>query len=290
MQGAGNRPPAQVALLAFQAALYPGHIYGVWESGDVNTLGAMTVADLRAYRQKILARDNLKVVVVGDIDVEGAGELIAASFGSLPTKAALVPIADPAPPAARRIDTSAAGVTQTAIRFGGPSVKRSDPDYTAANAAAYLLGGRAAGFRLFDAVVTKAGLANAVSLALNATDHAAWFAGNTTTSPDKADAAIALIGRELKRFADEGPTPEELARAQTYLVTGFLGRFDSVPSVAIELVNEIRRRARHRICRALRGHHRCTDRCRREARGGADVRRRHAGLHAGSGGDAVTGD
>ena len=43
--GAGNRTPAQVALLAFMAALYPTHIYGSWESGDVYTLSAMTAAD-----------------------------------------------------------------------------------------------------------------------------------------------------------------------------------------------------------------------------------------------------
>jgi zinc protease len=124
LMGAGNRTPTQVGLLAFMAALYPGHVYGSWESGDVQTLSAMTVADLRAYRQKILARDNLKVVVVGDVDLAGAQALLQQSFGSLPAKAQLTPIADPAAPASRRIDTTGA-VSQTSIRFGGPAVKRA---------------------------------------------------------------------------------------------------------------------------------------------------------------------
>jgi zinc protease len=127
---------------------------------------------------------------------------------------------------------------QTSIRFGGPSVKRSDPDYAASAVAAYLVGTREAGFRLFDALVTRGAFTTAVSLTNNATVHAAWFAGNMTTRPDQADAAIAALQGELTRFAQEGPTVEELARGQEYLITGFLGRFDTVVAVAVELVDE----------------------------------------------------
>jgi zinc protease len=238
LMGARSRTPAQVGLLAFMAALYPTHIYGSWESGDVYTLSAMTAPDLRAYRAKILARDNLKVVIVGDVDKAGAGELLALSFAGLPAKAELVPIAQAPAPLAKRIDAKGM-VTQTSIRFGGPAPKRSDRDYAAASAAAYIVGTRSAGSRLFDALVTNSGLTTAVSLTLNATDHAGWFAGNMNTQPDQANAAIATLERELKRFADEGPTPAELVRAQNYLVDAFIARFESPPSVAVELVNEV---------------------------------------------------
>jgi zinc protease len=117
-------------------------------------------------------------------------------------------------------------------------VKRADRDYVAASAAGYLLGGRGQGFRLFDAMVTKGGLTGAVTLSLTATVHAAWFAGNLTTRPDQTEAAIAALERELKRLAEEGPTADELGRVQGDLVDSFLGRFDSLPGVAVELVNE----------------------------------------------------
>jgi zinc protease len=238
LMGVTNRSPNSEGLLAFMAALYPGHIYGIWEAGNANSLTAATVADLRAYRQKVMALDNLTVVVVGDVDAAGAATLVADAFRGLPEKAQLVAIPDPTPPAAKRIDTVAA-VTQTSIRFGGPAIKRSDVDYAAAMAAAYIAGNRGAGFRLFDALVTRERLTTAVSLTLNETWHAAWFAGNMNTRPDQTNAAIAAVERELKRFAEEGPTVEEVARAQEYLVTSFVSRFDSRAGAAVELVNEL---------------------------------------------------
>jgi zinc protease len=60
-----------------------------------------------------------------------------------------------------------------------------------------------------------------------------------TTRPDQTEPAIAILEREVKRFVEEGPTAEELNRAQGYLVSAFVGRFDSLPATAVELVNEV---------------------------------------------------
>ena len=43
----------------------------------------------RSYTRRVLARDTLKIAIVGDIDAETAGELLDRTFGALPAKAEL---------------------------------------------------------------------------------------------------------------------------------------------------------------------------------------------------------
>lgn len=238
LAGARNRSPNSAGLLAFMAALFPDHIFGVWESGDVPTLTAVTVDDLRAQRQRLFGLSNLKVVAVGDIDKAGLAAVLTEAFAGLPATVPLVPIADASAATGRRVDTVAA-VPQTSIRFGGPGVKQSDADLVAAQAAAYILGDRGAGGRLFDRLVTDRKLTTAVSLALNSTAYGGWFAGNATVRPADADAVIALIDQEAKRFAAEGPTTDELTRSQAYLINAHVAHFDSSPAVATELTKEL---------------------------------------------------
>jgi zinc protease len=234
--GVRGRTPAQVGLLAFMTALFPGHIYGVWESGDVDTLAAVTVADLQSYRTKALALDNLKVVAVGNIDKDALSAWLAEAFAGLPAHALLTPIPEAVAAAARRVDTSAA-VTATTVRFGGPGMKRTDPDFVAASAAAFILGGRDPSSRLSKALVVDRALTSAVSLTLNATERGGWFAGNSSVRPADADAAIAILDQEARRLANEGPTADEVARAQGYLVNTLLAHFDSDAGAATELVS-----------------------------------------------------
>ena len=49
----------------------------------------ITIDDLKSYTRRALARDNVKIAVVGDIDAETAGKLIDRAFGALPAKADL---------------------------------------------------------------------------------------------------------------------------------------------------------------------------------------------------------
>ena len=107
-------------------------------------------------------------------------------------------------------------IPQTVIRFGGKGLKRNDPDYVAASIAAFILGGGGFSSRLYSEVREKRGLAYGVSLGLTAYDHAGAVFGGTSTRGDQADKVVGLIEDEIKRFASDGPTPEELAHAKSY--------------------------------------------------------------------------
>ena len=54
----------------------------------------INVADLKDYVRRVLAKDTLKIAVVGDVDAATLGKLLDQTFGGLPAKASLVPMPD----------------------------------------------------------------------------------------------------------------------------------------------------------------------------------------------------
>ncbi|MGC3777831.1 insulinase family protein, partial [Escherichia coli] len=68
--------------------------YGRQTNGTLDSVPTITVADMKDYVGRVLARDTLKIAVVGDVDPAALGKLLDHTFGSLPAKANLAPVAD----------------------------------------------------------------------------------------------------------------------------------------------------------------------------------------------------
>ncbi|TAM98319.1 MAG: insulinase family protein, partial [Rhizobiaceae bacterium] len=65
-----ERSPNTKAQIAMAKALYGDHPYAKRSSGTVESLKAITPADLRTFHDRLFARDNLHVAVVGAINAE----------------------------------------------------------------------------------------------------------------------------------------------------------------------------------------------------------------------------
>ena len=76
--------PDDIASRRWWETAFAGHPYGRPVSGTAETLRAITIDDLKAYTSRVLARQNLKVAVVGDIDPETLKPLLDRVFGALP--------------------------------------------------------------------------------------------------------------------------------------------------------------------------------------------------------------
>lgn len=63
---------------------YAGHPYINRPQGTAETVGRLTVDDLRRYHQKMMQTSRLLLVIVGDLDAQQLRDRIAASFGKLP--------------------------------------------------------------------------------------------------------------------------------------------------------------------------------------------------------------
>jgi zinc protease len=228
------RDPASVAGDALMAAAFPGHPYGRPTEGTLDSVSAISVDDLRTFFGKTIARNNLRVAVVGAIEAATLRTFLDAIFGDLPVKANIAGVADVAPAVPAHLDIPM-DIPQTIIRFGGRGLKRDDPDFVTAAVADYILGSGASS-RLYEAVREKRGLAYSVYLGLAPFDHAGAILGGTATRADQADAVTSLVDEEIKRFAAEGPTADELARAKSYLIGSYALDFNTSRKIAGRLL------------------------------------------------------
>jgi zinc protease len=209
--------PNALAGRKFLELAYGDHPYGRQATGTLESVPTVTVADMKDYVRRVLAKDTLKIAVVGDIDPASLGKLLDQTFGGLPAKADLVPVPDVVatkPPQRAFIPLD---VPQTVITFGGPGVMRHDPKFMAAYVVNHVLGGGGLSSRLYHEVREKRGLAYSVYDALFWMDHSALFIGNTGTRADRAGETMDAIDKEIRRMAEDGPTQQELDEAKSYL-------------------------------------------------------------------------
>jgi zinc protease len=228
--------PNDIANRAWWAAAFPGHPYGRPSNGTRESLGTITVDDLRAYVRNVFARDTLTISIVGDLDAAKAGEIIDRIFGSLPEKAKLEPVPSATMQGLGERIVVNLDVPQTVISFGSPGLARTDPDFFAAYIVNHIYGGGSMSSRLYREVREKRGLAYGIRTSLVWMDAAHILSGGTATRGDRAAETLSLIDEETKRMAAEGPTQEELDKAKAYLKGSYPIAFDTSSKIAGQLV------------------------------------------------------
>jgi zinc protease len=184
----------------------------------------------------VLARSNLKIAIVGDIDPDTARAMLDHVFEGLPAKADLNPVEAVSPQGLGRRIVVSLDVPQSVVEFGGAGIARKDPDFMAAYIVNHILGGGSFSSRLYQEVREKRGLAYSVSDSLMWLDHAAMFLGTTATRDDRTGETLDLIQSEIHRLAENGPTADELAKAKAYLNSAFALNLDTSSKVAGLLV------------------------------------------------------
>jgi zinc protease len=228
--------PNDIASRNWWGTAFPGHPYGRQVHGTLDAVPSITADDLKSYARRVLARDTLKIAIVGDIDAETVGRLVDRTFGGLPAKAELKPVADAVPQGLGRRIVVELDVPQAVVTFGGPGVARNDPDFMAAYVVNHILGGGSFSSRLYREVREKRGLAYGISTSLVWLSHAAVLLGATATQADATGETIKVIEAEYRRLAEEGPTEEEFLKTKTYLKGAFALGLDTSSKIAAQLV------------------------------------------------------
>ncbi|MFE0691333.1 insulinase family protein [Streptomyces sp. JH002] len=232
--------PYGTAFERLVAKIYPeGHPYHHTPIGSMADLDAASLEDAREFFRTYYAPGNAVLSVVGDIDSAQTLAWIEKYFGSIP------PHDGKQPPR----DGALEGVIGTELR---ETLHEDVP--SRALMAAYRLpqdGGRAAdaadlaltalgggeSSRLHNRLVRRDRTAVAASfgmMRLAGAPSLGWL--DVKTSGDARIAEIeAAVDEELARFAEEGPTPEEMERAQAQLEREWLDRLATVGGRADEL-------------------------------------------------------
>ena len=231
------KDPDALAGKAWREAAFPNHPYGLAGRGTPDTVPAIMRGDLLALRSAIMARSDLKVAVVGAIDAKRLAAALDDIFGELPAKSALTPIKDIVISGLGTKTVIDVDVPQSTIRFGLPGIPRHDPDFWPGVVVNHILGGGVFSARLFREVREKRGLAYSVHSQLASLDHAALFSGGTSTKNERATESLSVIEEEIAKLATEGPSADELDKAQKYLIGSYALRFDTSTKIAGNLVS-----------------------------------------------------
>ena len=227
--------PNDLASRRWWQTAFPDHPYGRESKGTLESVPRITAADLREYARRVFARNELKVSIVGDVDAKTAGMLIDRAFGALPAKNDLKPIANATPTGLGKRIVINVDVPQAVVTFGGQGIARQEPEFMAAYIVNHILGGGSFSSRLYREVREKRGLAYGVSDSLVWFRRAAVMLGGTATRADRTADALAVIEQEVKRMAEEGPTPEELAAAKSFLKGSYALSLDTSGKIAAQL-------------------------------------------------------
>jgi zinc protease len=230
------KEPNAIAREAFAAAGFPAHPYGLPLKGTLDTVPGILRDDLDAYRRKVLARDRLKVAVVGDIDEAKLAIALDRVFSDLPARAELAPVADVVLVGGERLVIDLP-VPQSVIVFGLPGVARKDRDFIPGVVMNHILGGGSFTSRLWTEVREKRGLAYSVHSSLSPLRHSSMLAGATSTKNERASESVSVIKMQIEELAAAGVTSDELDKAKKYLTGSYALRFDTSTKIARELLH-----------------------------------------------------
>ncbi len=200
--------------LAFASA-YGDRGYGVPALGLPEQIGSLTPDEVRTWQRSALLGPRGVVVAVGDLDPDAALTQLALVFAAHPARPASR-LDSPVPWAAAgnsRIVHRQKAQSAFALAFPGPS--RRDPTRFACDVWSAVAGGL--GGRLFEALRDRRSLAYAVVASPWQKARGGSFLGYIATSPERESEARTEMLRELRRFAEERVTDEELVRATSYL-------------------------------------------------------------------------
>lgn len=231
--------PEALAFRMFSNTVFPaGHPYHQLNIDDelANT-SAIQRDDITGFYKEHYGSEGTTFVIVGDVDTKQAIEKIKQYFGSWPKSGTGVDrkIANtPLPGSVSKKVISMEDKSQVDIVLGYPGqLKRSDPDFYAANVMNFILGGGGAlGSRLGDEIRDKMGLAYNVYSYFDATRGAGPWISYIGANPANADKAIKTLVSQIELMRTKGAKASEMKEAVNYIAGSFPVRLETNSSVA----------------------------------------------------------
>ena len=204
--------------------------------GTVESISGISRAQLQDFHLRKYGPWNCLVVIVGDIDLDAASELVGEQFGDWRNPAQDLVIMDGLARQSKPVlDTFFMDKEQVNLYLGHLGITRRNPDYYAVQVMDTILGG-GPGFtsriprRLRDewglAYLTYADLAGSAGI------YPGRFVAYIGTAPENVQRAREALQREIVEFVEGGPRPEELDAAQAFLTGNFVFELQSNLSVA----------------------------------------------------------
>ncbi|MFN0251840.1 MAG: M16 family metallopeptidase [Kofleriaceae bacterium] len=212
--------PTQLAFRAFSEALYGVHPYALDALGTPASLDALTRSKLLATYRAQYPVSAMTLAVVGDVEIDEVVAAVEQRFGLVAKVQATAPrvarIAVDGRPAAEREVYRFLARAQAHLVVGFPGATVDASDRFALEVLVAILGGQSG--RLFTELREKQALVYRVSAHSVEGIDPGFVVVYLSCATDKIETALASVRTELARVRTNGVTPEEVERAQKYLV------------------------------------------------------------------------
>ena len=208
--------------------------------GSLESVPAITPADLRRYRKRSWVGTRLTIAVCGDVDPAKVRRHLDRLLADLPEGKPAERRPVTLPPRAPRVDAFRRAREQVHVYLGHLGVRRKDPDWATLALMDHILGtGPGFTHRLGRRLRDELGLAYSVSADIHSSAgvHPGTFTAYIGTSPEHVGTALQGFRAEMRRIQDELVTPEELETARSYLLGSFVLGFERAGRRAAFLVS-----------------------------------------------------
>lgn len=220
-----------------RAVFEPEHPYHRPLAGTEETVGSLGPTDVREYAPRRYGPRGGGFVLVGDVARDRVVALAQDHFGAWEGGDSGPLPAAPAP--GRRRDTVVVlnrdGAVQSEIRIGLPAPPRGHPDEIPLQVANLALGG-AFTSRLNLSLRERHGFTYGARSRFSFRKTGGLFAIATAVQTEVTAAALGEAMEVFRRFAEEGPTDDELERSRAYLAGVFPLRMETTAQLAGRLV------------------------------------------------------
>ena len=206
-----------VARNILRQALFPQHPYALRSNGSVESLQRLTQKDLIEFRDRHVVAKNGVVYVFGDVKAAEVKQLVEQTLGKMKSGALALTDAKPSAPLGKSETVeSRKDKSQGVIMVGFRGASLSSPDRYALElideASSDL------GSRFFIRIREQMGLAYYVGASQMQGLVPGLFAFYLGTDPQKIEKVKEAMLDEIHKLANDGLTPEELARAKKKLI------------------------------------------------------------------------
>jgi len=210
--------------------------YARSEGGDEETVARLTRDAVVAHHAHFIVPSRSRLIVVGDVDVDGVMQLAESALGTWQATGATSPAVEVTPAQAHRQVhlVAKADAPQSELRVGHPSVTRAHPDFHALSVMNAILGG------LFNSRINL-NLRERHAYTYGAFSQFDWrrrasaFEAATAVRSDVTAAAVREILHEIDRMRNEPVSASELSLAVDYLTGVFPIRFETSAAIAAAL-------------------------------------------------------
>jgi len=231
-----ERDPRTLATRAWYATAFPEHPYGRPSKGTAASIATVTREDMVAFVKARIARDNLKIGVVGDIDAVAVARLLDETFGLLPAKADPAEARTMPPAASADVMVIERPVPQSVVLFGQPGLSRNDPDFMTAYLLNQIVGGGGLGSRLMTEIREKRGLTYGVYTYLSTPRRSGLWLGSVSADNAKVAEVIGLVREAWRNLKENGVTAAELDDAKRFMTGSYARGFATSRGIAGALV------------------------------------------------------